>query len=108
MSKLRLNGHFECRQERKCCDHKRIYSDRAQREGARRKAKKPVDSDMQIGYLAQRIDAVSDSGDTATLESLDAECAGLLGHEGPPDAFLYYFRLNTHEGLPSALPPKDW
>lgn len=63
---------------------------------------------MHIDDLAQRIDAASDDGDAAALESLDAECAGLLGPTGPPDALLHYFRSNVQEGLQAALNPQDW
>ncbi|MFT6424665.1 MAG: hypothetical protein ACJAX2_000982 [Celeribacter sp.] len=66
------------------------------------------DSDMQIDNLAQRIDTASDNGNTAALESLDAECAGLLGPTGPPDALLHYFRSNVQDGLQSALNPHEW
>ena len=57
----------------------------------------PKNAEMQINDLGQRIDAASDDGDTAALESLDAECAGLLGLAGPHDALLHYFRSNVQD-----------
>lgn len=60
---------------------------------------KPTEADMQTDDLAQRMDAASDNGGTAALESLDAECACLLGPAGPPDALLYVFRSDIQEGL---------
>ncbi|MEX6509082.1 LA2681 family HEPN domain-containing protein [Jiella sp. M17.18] len=65
-------------------------------------------TNAQIDDLALRIDAASDDGNTAALESLDFECAGLLGSGGPPDALLHYFRSNVQDGLQSALAPRDW
>ncbi|EKE43813.1 hypothetical protein OCGS_2147 [Oceaniovalibus guishaninsula JLT2003] len=68
----------------------------------------PEDADALIDSLALRIDAASDDGDTAALESLDAECANLLGPADPPDSLLHYFRSNVQDGLQSALNPHDW
>jgi len=65
-------------------------------------------TNAQIDDLAQRIDAASDHGDTAALESLDTECADLLGSAGLPDALLHYFRSNVQDGLQTALNPRDW
>jgi hypothetical protein len=66
------------------------------------------DADALTDDLALRIDAASDDGDTIALESLDLECAGLLGPAGPPDALLHYFRSNVQSGLQSVLNPQDW
>lgn len=66
------------------------------------------ETDTRLDDLARRIDAASDDGDTTALENLDAECAELLGPEGPPDALLHYFRANIQDGLQSALNPQDW
>ncbi|MGY6646952.1 MAG: LA2681 family HEPN domain-containing protein [Salinarimonas sp.] len=68
----------------------------------------PEDAEARVVDLAQRIDAASDDGDTAALESLDVECAGLLGSGGAPDALLHYFRSNVQNGLQFALNPHDW
>lgn len=66
------------------------------------------DTDARIDDLALRIDAASEDSDTAALESLDVECAELLGPAGPPDALLHYFRSNVQDGLQSALKLGDW
>lgn len=68
----------------------------------------PEETDTPLDDLARRIDAASDDGDTTALENLDAECAELLGPEGPSDALLHYFRANIQDGLQSALNPQDW
>lgn len=65
-------------------------------------------ADSLIDDLALRIDAASDAGDSTALESLDTECAGLIGHEELSDALIYYFRSNVQDGLQSALDPQDW
>jgi hypothetical protein len=65
-------------------------------------------TDARIDGLTRRIDLASDDGDTAALESLDVECAVLLGSCGPPDALLHYLRSNIQDGLQSALNPRDW
>ena len=64
-------------------------------------------TDARIDDLTRRIDLASDDGDTAALESLDVECAELLGYPGPPDALLHYLRSNVQDGLQSALNPRD-